>query len=217
MDPQRRLRADLPFRRVALVLSGGGGLGAYEVGAFRAFEQAGVQPRIVLGVSVGAINALIWVTHDFDSEPLRGVWERLRPPSVAIRWITLGARSAGALLLVLALLQIVLLLSNLPQVVHDTLADAMAWGMVALLGALTLVFSRPIEDALAELTPATDPERVQRVTGWLLVSLAALYPLSSLLPFPWPRQFHLMVVLVGAVLWLLGRNVGRAGVLRRML
>ena len=220
--PQRRLRADLPFRRIALTLSGGGGLGAYEVGAFRAFEQAGLEPRIVLGVSVGAINALIWVTHGFDSEPLRKVWERLRPPSVGIRWITLGARSLGAFLFAIALLQAVLLLSDVPQMrvshwFHDSLADALAWTVVAAVGALLLVFSRPVEDALARLTPAADPERMERVIGWVLVVLAALYPLSAWLPFAWPRQFHLMVVLVGGVLWLLGRNIQPGGRMRRML
>jgi hypothetical protein len=33
MKTTRRLRADLTFRRIAVVLSGGGAMGAYEVGA----------------------------------------------------------------------------------------------------------------------------------------------------------------------------------------
>src|SRR2546430_241329 len=110
----RRIRDDLPFRRVALVLSGGGGLGAYEVGVFRALEHAGLTPSIVLGVSAGAINGLIWVAHEFHSESLRRTWRRLRPASVGIRWATLAARSLGAFLLTLAAFEALLTLADVP-------------------------------------------------------------------------------------------------------
>jgi NTE family protein len=47
--------------RVGLVLSGGGARGAYEVGALSvllpALEEAGQRPRVVVGTSVGALNA----------------------------------------------------------------------------------------------------------------------------------------------------------------
>ena len=46
-------------RSVALVLSGGVALGAYEAGAYAALEAAGLRPDHVAGVSVGAINAAI--------------------------------------------------------------------------------------------------------------------------------------------------------------
>src|SRR6267378_1131549 len=228
-SPSRRLRADLPFRRIALALSGGGGLGAYEVGAFRAFEQAGLEPRIILGVSVGAINALIWVTHGFESESLRRVWRKLRPPSVGIRWLTLGARSIGAFLLALAVLETVLMLADLPELKlggrifgaalewRGMIADGLAWGLVAIAGGLMLLFSRRLEDALVKLTPPSDPERAQRLAAWTLIALAALYPVSYLVPFSWPRRFHLVLVLLGSAIWLLGRSARTGGLLRRIL
>ncbi|SEN73873.1 NTE family protein [Actinacidiphila rubida] len=40
----------------AFVLGGGGALGAYEVGMLKALFAAGIQPAMVLGTSVGAIN-----------------------------------------------------------------------------------------------------------------------------------------------------------------
>ena len=43
-------------RRVAFVLSGGGNLGAVQVGMLRALTEAGVRPDLVVGCSVGAIN-----------------------------------------------------------------------------------------------------------------------------------------------------------------
>ena len=41
---------------VAFVLSGGGNLGALQIGMLRALVERGVQPDVVLGCSVGAIN-----------------------------------------------------------------------------------------------------------------------------------------------------------------
>jgi len=41
---------------VAFVLGGGGVLGAHEVGMLRALVEAGIQPDLVVGTSVGAIN-----------------------------------------------------------------------------------------------------------------------------------------------------------------
>ncbi|HWG93497.1 MAG TPA: patatin-like phospholipase family protein [Mycobacteriales bacterium] len=45
-----------PFRE-AVVLSGGGSLGAVQVGALRALLEAGVRPDLLVGCSVGALNA----------------------------------------------------------------------------------------------------------------------------------------------------------------
>jgi NTE family protein len=45
--------------RVALVLQGGGALGAYQVGAYQALDEAGYCPTWFAGTSIGAINAAI--------------------------------------------------------------------------------------------------------------------------------------------------------------
>ena len=45
--------------RVALVLQGGGALGAYQAGVYQAMHEAGIEPDWVSGVSIGAINAAI--------------------------------------------------------------------------------------------------------------------------------------------------------------
>ncbi|WP_327290282.1 patatin-like phospholipase family protein [Streptomyces sp. NBC_01198] len=49
-------RSASDVRGPALVLGGGGALGAYEVGMLKALFGAGVRPGLVLGTSVGAIN-----------------------------------------------------------------------------------------------------------------------------------------------------------------
>ena len=45
--------------RVALVLQGGGALGAYQAGVYQALHEAKVEPDWVSGVSIGAINAAL--------------------------------------------------------------------------------------------------------------------------------------------------------------
>ena len=46
-------------QRIALVLQGGGALGAYQAGVYQALHEAGLEPDWVSGVSIGAINAAI--------------------------------------------------------------------------------------------------------------------------------------------------------------
>lgn len=58
--------------RTAFVLAGGGSLGAMQVGMLRALVERGVQPDLVIGTSVGAINAAY-----FAADPTRGGVEQL--------------------------------------------------------------------------------------------------------------------------------------------
>ena len=43
--------------QTVIVLQGGGALGAYQVGVYRALHEAGIEPDWVIGTSIGAINA----------------------------------------------------------------------------------------------------------------------------------------------------------------
>jgi NTE family protein len=75
---------------VAFVLGGGGVLGAHEVGMLRALAEAEIEPDLVLGTSIGAINGAF-----FAAEPsLEGV-ERL---SELWRGSNVADLSAGAVL-----------------------------------------------------------------------------------------------------------------------
>jgi NTE family protein len=47
------------YDRVALVLQGGGALGAYQIGVYQALAEAGCEPTWISGVSIGAINSAI--------------------------------------------------------------------------------------------------------------------------------------------------------------
>ena len=63
----------------AFVLGGGGSQGAYEVGMLRALLEAGIEPDLVVGTSVGAINgAMLAADPGLDCVArLEQVWTRL--------------------------------------------------------------------------------------------------------------------------------------------
>jgi NTE family protein len=63
--------------RIALVLQGGGALGAYQAGVYQALHEAGLEPDWLAGVSIGAINAAIIAGNPPDRRlaRLREFWE----------------------------------------------------------------------------------------------------------------------------------------------
>lgn len=65
--------------RVALVLQGGGALGAYQAGVYQALHEAGMEPDWVCGVSIGAINSAIIAGNPPGRrlEKLRIFWDRI--------------------------------------------------------------------------------------------------------------------------------------------
>ena len=70
------------FDRTALLLQGGGALGAYQAGAYQALEESNILPNWVAGISIGAINAAI-IAGNAPGErvvKLRHFWERITTP-----------------------------------------------------------------------------------------------------------------------------------------
>jgi NTE family protein len=67
------------LNQIALVLQGGGALGAYQGGVYEAMDEAGIEPTWVLGTSIGAINAaLIAGNAQPDRLPrLKEFWRRI--------------------------------------------------------------------------------------------------------------------------------------------
>ena len=54
-----RVRNRPPFECIALVLQGGGALGAYQAGVYQALDEAGLDPDRISGISIGAFNSAI--------------------------------------------------------------------------------------------------------------------------------------------------------------
>lgn len=64
-----------PIHR-ALILSGGGGRGAYQVGVWRRLQEMGWHPDMVCGTSIGAVNGAL-IGSGWDADKLEGLWSSL--------------------------------------------------------------------------------------------------------------------------------------------
>ena len=84
-----------PSKKVAFVLAGGGARGALQVGAMRALFERGITPDLIVGSSIGAVNAAFIGFHGFSVEALQALessWvaaagAELLPPNPV--WITM--------------------------------------------------------------------------------------------------------------------------------
>jgi NTE family protein len=68
-----------PFACIALLLQGGGALGAYQAGVYQALAEADLEPDWVAGISIGAINSGIIAGNSPEKrvERLREFWEQV--------------------------------------------------------------------------------------------------------------------------------------------
>lgn len=229
--PRPVLRRRWPFRRLAVVLSGGGALGAYEVGVLRVLDAVGLAPAIVIGLSVGAINAVVWTAHGFQSGALERAWSRIGPASIGMHWTSLSVRLAGLFVALFAAIEIVLSVmgSHALSVAHlfgrregagaaaSALFDVLAWVLVGAVGYALARAAREVESRMARFSARVDPQRWHRWIGRLLLAGAGLHLVAWAFGWPWPHRFGATVLLLGGVLWLLNRR-GRTGEwLRRAL
>lgn len=72
-----------PYQTVALVLQGGGALGAYQAGVYEGLHDAGVVPNWIAGISIGAINTAIIAGNapEHRVEKLRTFWDTVCQPA----------------------------------------------------------------------------------------------------------------------------------------
>jgi NTE family protein len=75
-----------PFDCIALLLQGGGALGAYQGGVYQALTEAGLHPDWVAGISIGAINAALIAGNPPAKRVgrLRAFWERITAPDLPL-------------------------------------------------------------------------------------------------------------------------------------
>ncbi|MEL6342610.1 MAG: patatin-like phospholipase family protein [Myxococcota bacterium] len=94
--------------RLVLSLQGGGALGATQLGAFRAMVEHGLQPDVVAGISIGAVNAAL-IAGNRPTQRLRAMetfWRTISWPGTGWyrglvgpmrSWLNLQAVSQAAL------------------------------------------------------------------------------------------------------------------------
>ncbi|MGH8027079.1 MAG: patatin-like phospholipase family protein, partial [Pseudoxanthomonas sp.] len=69
-------------QNVALVLQGGGALGAYQVGVYQGLHEAGIVPNWIAGISIGAFNTALIAGNPPERrmDALREFWETISQP-----------------------------------------------------------------------------------------------------------------------------------------
>ncbi len=88
-------------KTVAFVLGGGGARGALQVGALRALLESGFQPDLVVGTSIGALNAAFVALHGFSKDSLNllaATWIQAANMELLPKnylWMTLRAMVGG--------------------------------------------------------------------------------------------------------------------------
>ena len=75
-----------PFEQIALLLQGGGALGAYQAGVYEALVEADLHPDWVAGISIGAINSAIIAGNPPKGrvDALRKFWHAISTSPVGI-------------------------------------------------------------------------------------------------------------------------------------
>jgi predicted acylesterase/phospholipase RssA len=228
----RTLRNPWPFRRVAVVLSGGGAFGAYEVGVLRVLEKLGLRPSIVAGVSVGAINAVVWLAHGFRTVPLERAWLRLRGSTIGIRWFTIALRALSLFIVMLAALELVLAIAGAPELgvrsrfrrledmwgfeVYSILAECLTWILLGAVGVLLGHVAGRVEDTLAHFGTPRDPGRPRRWLQRGLIVGAGVYVVAAIVGPPWPWRVHALLLIAGLLIWLGNRAGGTRAWMRRL-
>ena len=82
-----------PFECIALLLQGGGALGAYQAGVYEALAEHHLEPDWVAGISIGAINAAIIAGNapEVRVARLREFWSGITEPLPGEEMVALAA------------------------------------------------------------------------------------------------------------------------------
>ncbi len=72
-----------PYKTIALVLQGGGALGAYQAGVFEGLQEAQIPINSIAGISIGALNTALIAGNPPEQrvEKLRQFWETICQPA----------------------------------------------------------------------------------------------------------------------------------------
>ncbi|MGH9828824.1 MAG: patatin-like phospholipase family protein, partial [Blastocatellia bacterium] len=89
MHKTHRVMPRPPFERIALVLQGGGALGAYQGGVYQALAEANLHPDWVAGMSIGAVNSALVAGNPPEKrvERLREFWKIVSTPPFGVDYL----------------------------------------------------------------------------------------------------------------------------------
>ena len=72
------------YNKIALACQGGGSLGAYHIGVYKAMAEHNYHPDVVSGISIGAFTAAVIAGNEPEArvEKLQGLWDRISWPEI---------------------------------------------------------------------------------------------------------------------------------------
>ena len=78
----KKQKIDITMEKVGLVLEGGGGKGAYQIGVWKALRELGIEKYItaVSGTSVGALNAALFYKGNLTAA--QEIWSNITDKNV---------------------------------------------------------------------------------------------------------------------------------------
>jgi NTE family protein len=91
-------RVEVPaYDAVALVLQGGGALGAYQAGVYEGLHEAGIRPTWLAGISIGALNTAViaGAPESQRVDRLRELWETIC--ATPVKWPATSGLAEAAL------------------------------------------------------------------------------------------------------------------------
>lgn len=145
--------------KVGLVLSGGGGKGAYELGVFMALQELGIAEciEVFAGTSIGAINAALFAQGDLTAA--MGMWEEVTIDKlIPLSKLQLIKRGIG-----------IAIGGKMIQINKNYVAQKMAEGAVSKAGAIEII------DKYVDIEAIKTNEKVCFATCTELPSLEATY------------------------------------------
>ncbi|KAF1025188.1 MAG: hypothetical protein GAK40_01440 [Burkholderia plantarii] len=82
-EGSRKAKPVPPYETVALVLQGGGALGAYQAGVFEGLHEAGIELNWIAGISIGALNTALIAGNPPERRlaHLREFWDTICQPA----------------------------------------------------------------------------------------------------------------------------------------
>lgn len=124
---------------IGFVLAGGGAKGAYQIGALKALEEAGIRPDIVAGTSIGAFNAALLLVSAAEREE---IWKSLSTWGIAkfgMKWrFLLYAFVIGAAKLISLFLDKMLSMAAIPHLPHHVVDKASPRQRIVVAGVVML-------------------------------------------------------------------------------
>ena len=77
----------------AVVLSGGGTKGAFELGVWKALNELSIEYDIVTGTSIGSINGALMCMKDYDR--CENMWKSMTMTDLVLKWLLARIYAVG--------------------------------------------------------------------------------------------------------------------------